>query len=215
MYKAIFATLIAATAAISAQAVTFTSAPGAPDPGPAAGQTNLINFDAALPAGVTLTGNYALVTGTVAGQYAAPAGDTTRYLVIPGNGTNGTADLQFGNIYGPVTSLSFYLGSIDTYNTISFLNGNSVIAGGTFTGGQFPPAVGDQASAGSNRRIFFTFAPSEMVTGIRFASSNIALEVDSIAIAGVPEPRTWAMLILGFGMVGAAMRRRHPDTVSA
>lgn len=215
MYKAIFATLVAATAAISAQAVTFTSAPGAPDPGPAAGQTTLINFDAGLPAGVTLTGNYALVTGTMPGQYAAPAGDTSRYLVVPTTGTSGTADLQFGNLFGPIGSLSFYLGSIDTYNTISFLNGNSVIAGGSFTGGMFPPATGDQGAAASNRRIFFTFAPGETVTGIRFASSNIALEVDSIAIGGVPEPRTWAMLILGFGMVGAAMRRRHPQVVAA
>lgn len=28
------------------------------------------------------------------------------------------------------------------------------------------------------------------------------------AIAAVPEPSTWAMMILGFGIVGAAMRRR-------
>ncbi|QXQ08680.1 PEPxxWA-CTERM sorting domain-containing protein [Sphingosinicellaceae bacterium] len=27
-------------------------------------------------------------------------------------------------------------------------------------------------------------------------------------VAGVPEPATWAMLIIGFGLVGSAMRRR-------
>ena len=29
-------------------------------------------------------------------------------------------------------------------------------------------------------------------------------------IPGVPEPATWAMLIAGFGLVGAAARRRRP-----
>ena len=32
--------------------------------------------------------------------------------------------------------------------------------------------------------------------------------VDALAAGGVPEPATWALLILGFGATGAAMRRR-------
>ena len=32
---------------------------------------------------------------------------------------------------------------------------------------------------------------------------------------GVPEPATWAMLITGFGLVGAAARRRRSDVVTA
>jgi hypothetical protein len=40
--------------------------------------------------------------------------------------------------------------------------------------------------------------------------------VRSIATAGViPEPATWAMLIAGFGLVGAAARRRTGDAVTA
>jgi hypothetical protein len=31
---------------------------------------------------------------------------------------------------------------------------------------------------------------------------------DFQAAAAVPEPATWAMMIMGFGLVGAAMRRR-------
>lgn len=38
--------------------------------------------------------------------------------------------------------------------------------------------------------------------------------VDQI-VAGVPEPATWAMLIAGFGMVGASARRRRPTSVTA
>lgn len=35
----------------------------------------------------------------------------------------------------------------------------------------------------------------------------------SLLLAAVPEPSTWAMLILGMGAVGAAMRRRRSITV--
>jgi hypothetical protein len=35
-----------------------------------------------------------------------------------------------------------------------------------------------------------------------------------IGIAAVPEPTTWAMMILGLGMAGAAMRRRQRQTVT-
>lgn len=34
--------------------------------------------------------------------------------------------------------------------------------------------------------------------------------IDKVSIAAVPEPASWAMLIAGFGMVGASMRRRKP-----
>lgn len=35
-----------------------------------------------------------------------------------------------------------------------------------------------------------------------------------VTIPGIPEPATWAMMIAGFGMVGAAMRRRQKVSVT-
>lgn len=35
----------------------------------------------------------------------------------------------------------------------------------------------------------------------------------SLSIAAVPEPATWALMILGFGLIGSAMRRRQNRTV--
>jgi len=32
--------------------------------------------------------------------------------------------------------------------------------------------------------------------------------LDSISVAAVPEPATWAMMLLGFGAIGFTMRRR-------
>jgi hypothetical protein len=33
-------------------------------------------------------------------------------------------------------------------------------------------------------------------------------------VFGVPEPATWSMMIMGFGLLGARMRRRQPATAS-
>ena len=39
--------------------------------------------------------------------------------------------------------------------------------------------------------------------------------LDSVSLTGVPEAATWAMLIAGFGLVGAAARRRRATAVAA
>ncbi len=38
---------------------------------------------------------------------------------------------------------------------------------------------------------------------------NQGIFLDAVSVAGVPEASTWALMILGFGLVGAAMRRRQ------
>ena len=40
-------------------------------------------------------------------------------------------------------------------------------------------------------------------------SSSNSFESDNFAVAAVPEPATWAMMIMGFGTIGALMRRRQ------
>jgi hypothetical protein len=59
-----------------------------------------------------------------------------------------------------------------------------------------------------------TFTVKFLDTGIVPASGNTAfapvtITVDSVPVAPVPEPATWAMMMLGFGAVGFAMRRRN------
>lgn len=39
--------------------------------------------------------------------------------------------------------------------------------------------------------------------------------VEAVTLAAVPEPSTWAMMIIGFGFVGGAMRQRRRATVAA
>jgi hypothetical protein len=37
---------------------------------------------------------------------------------------------------------------------------------------------------------------------------KISLKVDGVVLGGVPEPATWMVMLLGFGLVGATLRRR-------
>jgi len=58
-----------------------------------------------------------------------------------------------------------------------------------------------------------SFTPGQAGTlQIRFGSTsadNIGPIIDNIVVSQVPEPASWAMLIAGFGLTGAAMRRRR------
>ena len=201
--KIYFAAVAALVLGGSAHAVTFTSLAGAPDPGPSMGETLVVDFNAGLAPGYSLTGDFGYVTGT-SGAAAAPAGDLTRYFYVSSALPTNTATLDTPDL----TSLSFYWGSIDTYNSVDLLDqmGNVLF---TLSGGMLPPANGDQGAGISNRRVFFTAGAGEVISGIRFTSTGVAFELDDIAATAVPEPATWAMLIAGFGMVGFAARRRR------
>ncbi len=51
--------------------------------------------------------------------------------------------------------------------------------------------------------------------GIEWGPSGYNVGIDNVDFTlsgvGVPEPATWAMTILGFGLLGAAVRRRRPQ----
>ncbi|NJC33353.1 hypothetical protein GGR88_000827 [Sphingomonas jejuensis] len=137
-----------------------------------------------------------------------PSGSTAnQYLSVLGGGTATLAINPALNI----NSFMIDIGSIDSYNdlTITF-NG---AASQTFTGGQLlalsgiqGPANGDQVSSRTNGR--FMFAGVQGFSSVTFASGQNSFEIDNFR-AAVPEPATWAMMIAGFGMVGAGMRRRR------
>jgi hypothetical protein len=213
--------LIAAAlmAAAPAAAVTYTSVNGAPDKGPAAGETILVDFNTdTLPTGYSLEGNYGYGVGTPPTGFAAPAGDATRFLYTSTKIPNGTATLSTLDL----TSVSFYWGSIDKYNFVDVLG-----AGGetlfTLGGGALAPADGNQTAGWTNRRVFFTAEGDELISGLRFRSTGVAFEVDDVAGtvfdggsgATVPEPATWAMMVMGFGLVGFARRRRAHNLTQA
>lgn len=197
--------LAATVAAISgsANAMTIASSSNGPDAGPPVNQHVIDDFNSA----AGLTGAYTLVTGSVSGEYAAPFQDATQYLAVRAGQTASLA------ISPAVKALSFYWGSIDNYNTVKFFSGTTQV--GSFTGSQIPaaPADGSQGNPFNNRRVNFSFDGAK-VSSVQFSSSQNAFELDSVA-AAVPEPAVWAMLLVGFGLVGVSVRRRNAAVIAA
>jgi hypothetical protein len=164
---------------------------------------NTDDFSTANPAFALSGGN--LETGNLANKYAAPSGDGTQYLSVGSFSNPDVTTLLFtpGQTY-----FGLLWGSVDAYNTITFLNHDGSTTGLSFTGDQIlHPANGDQGVAGTTY-VNFNFTGGT-IGGVQFTSTSAAFELDNVAISSaVPEPSTWAMMILGFMGVGFMAYRR-------
>jgi hypothetical protein len=152
-----------------------------------------------------VSGTAQIETGTIPQFSADPLGDTLPYMSVEGGGTE---QVVFGTAR---TSISIYWGSIDgnqggnnNLNTLTLgsftLTGADLVAlgvGATGTGDQFSPA--------GNQLVTITgLAPFTTAT---FHSTANAFEF-SIGSA-IPEPSTWAMMLLGFAGLGYAAFYRN------
>jgi hypothetical protein len=207
---ALFASLIAAIAAPATATIVIAPHLGAPDPGPLPGERLVVSFDAANAAGFVWDAAPATRIGSVAGLAAAPAGVTGRFgFVSTAAGQPATATLRTPAL----RSISFHWGSIDAHNRVQVLGtaGQTLL---TLNGNGFSPANGNWGSDLTNRRVQFYALPGTEIGGLRFIANGVAFEFDSIAAGAVPEPSSWALLIAGFGLTGAAVRRQRRLAVS-
>jgi len=208
-----FALAAVALAALTTSASAAVNLAGSTafDSPPAPGESMVWNFDGIADSHFTFFGT--TFPATVPGLAAEPAGDSSTFAAAePG------ANAVFSTKPGfELNSLSFYLGSLDSFNTLSFFHNGTLIT--SFTGDQLTvpnPANGDQAAGDTNRRYFFTMDAAEGVNQVVFSSSGAGFEFDNIAaaISSVPEPQTWAMMILGFGFVGFMLRNGRRQKVA-
>jgi len=199
----------AMAAASPAAAITFLFAAGAPSP--STGFNVVANFNDGSFSGFTTTGNVQVKTPPADGNGAPPANSSpsgTPYLSVL---AGGTATYTFAQ---PVSAFQFDWGSVDSFNLVTIrIQGqanDTVVPGTDF----ITPANGNQAAPVTNGLFTVLGTSGELFTSITLSSSTNSFEIDNLAVGSVPEPATWGLLLLGFGMVGVGLRTRRKASVS-
>ena len=179
-----------------------------------AGETSFNDFNAGEDSLLSVGGsNRFTKIGSEDGVGAEPQfGDQgDAYLVIGSGASAGSAIFNFANLAGGgAKQVGLDYGSADSYNTFTLtLSAGAPVS---YTGSQIISFIanGNQTSSTHTGRVRFNpLTAGVFITSLTIASSQAAAEIDNIGvISAVPEVGTWAMMLLGFGGVGFAMRRR-------
>ena len=213
MFKVVFSLALAVATIAPAHAVTTIVVNPSSTAITASNAVVFRDFTTANPNGTTLT---TITNGTFSGgtfseaksvgvggvntTEATLAGMVGDYLTI---GRNASYTISFVN--NPVSFFSFAFSNIVQQSTL-ILN----YVGGTSDTYTHPSAIlgGSDATFG---RVSYHTGTGPQISSVTFLRNNTgqtAFTVDSFA-AAVPEPATWLMMILGFGLVGSQLRRRR------
>lgn len=89
-------------------------------------------------------------------------------------------------------------GAFPTLTNVPFTNGENFL--------------GLRVTSGGQNFYGFAFTTNSTFNGFAFETTpNVGITATTAFPAAVPEPGTWALLILGFGAVGATMRRKSAN----
>ncbi len=193
--------------------------PGVYDTGLGVGGAALGAGNGQVDANYTITATDApgVMIGASALTYYNPAylqdGPSSRIVNSTGTdaGTNGTST-TFATTFSLVgyNSMNATLSGqalFDNFGEI-FLNGNQV--GGTITGFASLSPFGTNSNfflAGLNT-LSFVLHNTGGPEGFQVAGLTVTAEALP-GVGGVPEPASWALMMVGFGLVGATMRKRQ------
>jgi hypothetical protein len=151
---------------------------------------------------------------------AGPAADGNQWLVLGETGAGGPSMVDFtiqqtitgltpGNTYTLSFDLASELDHTGAIAEVSFLSGTKA-APADFTAPAIGPTFWNPWSAFSEK-----FVATDTTAVLQF--KDLAVEsplggdvgIDKVSITGgIPEPASWAMMLVGFGAIGWAARRR-------
>lgn len=194
------------------------------------GATNYVNFDSlALGSGggtagglaISFSGDAAVVTGAVSGKYAAPflsngngalfgtanGVDTTRYLSTG----IGTVTME---MVGSMNYLGLLWGSVDSYNSLQFFAGNTLL--GTVTGSDV--IASPNGNQGVNGTVYVNITSDIAFNRVVALSNGYAFEFDNVAYtsagpgpggAGDPVSAPATLALFGAALAGLSFARRR------
>lgn len=192
-----------------------------------AGGTNAIGTSLNFRVGAT--GTYISTTGGVATTMSPPAfGTPVIFGDITNDGSGGAFKFGYQTTNGPDFATSWTKSEVMFGHNVLHFNGGGtgfLDAGGIFVDNIF--ITGDWSGLGTNsgNHTGLTFSSGYSVindfvydpmnnwtlltisTGA-FDGLNPGIDFFLIGSSAVPEPSTWALMLAGFGLVGATLRRR-------
>jgi hypothetical protein len=148
------------------------------------------NFGWSIP-----TGNIDLIRTD---NYGAPFANSGLYRIDLNGYTGGAISQSFNTVAGQIYSLKF-----------DFTSNGSGGRANVLLGALSANINGNPAAVTSFSRNFTGTGGLETLTISSLNGGTGGVVLDNISVSAVPEAATWAMLIAGFGMAGAAMRRRR------
>lgn len=166
--------------------------------------------------GWTATPNVNVVNGTFS---SSPSGtnlarEGSQYLDLVGQGGTGSISQSIDTVAGQLYTLKFWYShnlfsgplTAEADFSIDGLSGTVAHSSGTNSNLDWRLYLGNFTASGASATLNFTNTQG---------GSNEGVFLDGVSVMAVPEPSTWAMLILGFGLLGGAMRRRTRITAFA
>lgn len=167
------------------------------------------------PFGTVAGGNSSTITGwTVLGNSVDfignywQANQGSNSIDLNGAGQGGIAQ-TFNTVANQAYAITFWLaGNPDNGPTIKTIN---VTTDGLNAQVFAFDTTGFNKSNMGWTKFTYNFVADDTSTTLAFNSQNAGswgAALDNVSVSAVPEPATWAMMLLGFGLIGGAMRRR-------
>jgi hypothetical protein len=131
----------------------------------------------------------------------APANGGAYGLDLVGYGSTGQISQTIGTVAGRTYNVSFDYSSnpgISGPAADVLVNGGAI---GSVTG-----SSGWQTYTGS---FLGTGSPMTFALNETLGANNAGVFLDNVSVTAIPEPATWAMMLIGFGGLGAAMRSQR------
>lgn len=139
----------------------------------------------------------------------ATAFEGNQYLDLVGFSPSGSIAQTFATVAGQSYTLTF------GYSNNAFSGANSRSAEVRIGSDLLDIITHSTATANNLNWSIYTknFVATDALTKLSFigsGDSNAGVLLDAVSVNAVPEPTSWAMMILGIGAVGAALRRQRP-----